>query len=277
VVSKDDVAQVDLIRAAVYLDGPVSADEFAPDSVAEDPSGRAFDVIHEARDNADRAAQLLVEQLRVGGKQPWLALGDEPAVAVGDITIDDLDAGRCLPVSSTTGPIRILLTPPPDGIIDESRLHDVFELVRYQSRPPLAEALLADAVYYFQHATPADPARAVLIAAIACEVKVKSVLRARVKDDARDLLELTLENPRDFSFAARALFHEVSKAVIGHSLRDDDRPLYKRVVRLYEVRNDLAHRGVTPTIDVAEDCVRAAVQAARWLDQLPGPSDGEPR
>jgi hypothetical protein len=117
----------------------------------------------------------------------------------------------------------------------------------------------------------------VLIAAIACEVKVKSVLRARVKDDARDLLELTLENPRDFSFAARALFHEVSKAVIGHSLRDDDRPLYKRVVRLYEVRNDLAHRGVTPTIDVAEDCVRAAVQAARWLDQLPGPSDGEPR
>lgn len=107
-----------------------------------------------------------------------------------------------------------------------------------------------------------------LTAAIACELKVKYVLRTKAKPEAAELLYVLLENPRDFSVGAAALFNRPMKAISGRSLRDDDRALRKNVEQLFRTRNDIAHRGRAPTDDEGMECLRAAVRAFRWLDSL---------
>jgi hypothetical protein len=132
---------------------------------------------------------------------------------------------------------------------------------------PIAETLLADALYFIG-LRPPDCQRAVLIAAIACEVKVKDTLRQKVPPDRRSLVDLLLENPRDWSIAALALFDKATDAALGRSLRTDHREVYKDVCRLFELRNRIAHRGEKPDETEASRVVRAGRQVFRWLDGL---------
>jgi hypothetical protein len=66
---------------------------------------------------------------------------------------------------------------------------------------------------------------------------VKQVLHDLVRLEAAGLLDTLLESPRDFSLAAVALFDRPMAAVAGQSLRKADRPLWKKVDRLFTIRN----------------------------------------
>ena len=126
-----------------------------------------------------------------------------------------------------------------------------------------------------------DFRRAVLIAAIACEVKVKEVLRQAASEDQRSLLDFALDNPREVTVtAADGLFDKLMLATAGRSLRQDDRQLFRHIQELYTVRNRVAHSGRLPDKPEAGRVVRAAGGASsgsRLCNSPLAPTRGEVR
>ena len=136
---------------------------------------------------------------------------------------------------------------------------------------PVAETLLADAEHYARHGI-RDLRRAVLMAAIACEVKVKAILRRHATEAQRSLLDFALDHPHEVTVtAASGLFHKLMLATLGRSLSQDDNKLFKDVERLYKVRNDIAHHGIMPDATDADRVVRATRRCFIWLDNLADP------
>lgn len=134
--------------------------------------------------------------------------------------------------------------------------------------PQLPWLLLADA-----EAAP-DVNHSVLLAAIGCEVAMKSALTEHASAAHAPLVDLLLDHPRDFSLAAANLFHQPSLIVLGRSLKQDNHKLFKRVQSLFEDRNRIAHRAFEglSTTDVLRDEIDAAKEALRWLESI-GRSD----
>ena len=133
--------------------------------------------------------------------------------------------------------------------------------------PELANVLMADAGFLAESAEPRDPSRSVLVAAIACEVKIKTFLREHSSAEQAALVELLLQNPRDWSLAAAALFDKPLKIVGGRSLKDeDDKSLWKGVTDLFERRNALAHRGKIPAETQALACLSTGRKVFSWLE-----------
>lgn len=132
--------------------------------------------------------------------------------------------------------------------------------------PPIAHSLLADA-RHLAGRQPPDWLRAVLVAAIATEVRVKEALKDAAAPESALLLDLVIESPRDVSLAAVSLFDKAMKAVTGHSLREEDSTLYKDVVHLFEARNRIAHRAMRPSAEEGQRAVDAAYRAFGWLDR----------
>jgi hypothetical protein len=124
--------------------------------------------------------------------------------------------------------------------------------------------LLADALHH-ANANPPEFRRAVLLAAIALETKVKVRLRDLAKPANLPLLDFILANPRDVSVSAAVLFDRVLQCAAGRSLRIENKALFKRLERLFEVRNKLAHRGIKPSDVEAKDGVFAAREVFAWL------------
>jgi hypothetical protein len=136
-------------------------------------------------------------------------------------------------------------------------------------RPGLADEFLVDAKHFTWRGDVTDLRRAVLLAAIACEVKAKERLEEKASTDAGALLSAVLGGARSgVNFRTLALFDSLAKSVVGRSLRDDDRPLFNRVEKLFELRNRVAHRGQAPERAAAWDAVAAARQAFDWLNGL---------
>jgi hypothetical protein len=137
-------------------------------------------------------------------------------------------------------------------------------------RPSLASLFLADAD------AAVDLNHSVVLAAIGCEVAVKTALRDGANADQLPLIELLLNRPRDFSLAAAALFDEPCRLVLGQSLKTDDSQLYKKVWHLFEDRNKIAHRAlnaIRPPSDLRDE-VAAAAAAVSWLERMLGQKDG---
>lgn len=130
-----------------------------------------------------------------------------------------------------------------------------------------AAALLAQARYLAHWAPDRHPGLAVLLAAVACEARAKAtLLDAAEPGPARALVEVLLRESRIFQQPAYELFGQVARAILGKSLKDDDRPLFNTVTELFTARNAVAHRGDVPGADKAADLVRAAINAFAWLD-----------
>jgi hypothetical protein len=173
---------------------------------------------------AESAVADLVEWARIHG-QPWLGLHGQPVRRVGnhllgDDSVDIADYGFREDVLPSIEDER---EPAFDGraSLDTGHASSLAQqLGRGDVALPIAETLLADALYFIG-LRPPDCQRAVLIAAIACEVKVKDILREKVPPERRPLLDLLLENPRDWSIAALALFDKATDAALGRSLRTD--------------------------------------------------------
>src|SRR5207244_2004816 len=105
------------------------------------------------------------------------------------------------------------------------------------------DELLADARFYAWHASQPNPRIAVLLAAIATEVRIKAFLTSSATPEQAPLVNLILSSPQDVSLAAVSLFDKGLLAVCGRSLRADDPAGYKALIGLFEARNKLAHRG----------------------------------
>lgn len=156
-----------------------------------------------------------------------------------------------------------------DSALSEEKNAELVRQAALGTKPGLAETLFSDARFALQPPIP-DFRQAVLLAAIACEVKVKDVLVSMASPDQRPVLNLLLENPRDWSMGAASLFDKAMEAVCSRLLRKEDPALYKDVDLLYQNRNKIAHRGGTGllTDDVLRGHVVSAGQAFAWLDGI---------
>ncbi len=156
----------------------------------------------------------------------------------------------------------------------------------------LPEVFLADAGYFLQHGNSLitylsssiitlenrhfhDFQRAILHAAIACEIKVKLALRQKVFPQGLPLVEALISSPRDFSMSAAGLFDKAMRSAVGVSLKDSDRKLFNRIQALFEKRNKIAHSGTLVSQEEASECVAAAREVFAWLEDLPPSSNRE--
>jgi hypothetical protein len=136
--------------------------------------------------------------------------------------------------------------------------------------PALPEVFLSDARYAALRVGGSDLRQAVLLAAVACETKVKTVITTLATEEKQSLVTLLLENPRDWSMSAVSLFDKGLKAICGRSLREEDKNLYKQIDMLFQDRNKIAHRGSAgiSSPEALRGYVAAATAAFNWLDEL---------
>jgi hypothetical protein len=238
----------------------------APNSLrAARSSSAAMEEFEEVRARMRRVAQIafrrLEEWLRIDKQQVWKPPPALEANQIGSDEILDLDRNESMGVMTfTSGQIRVI----PQG--SDLSSDDLGRFTEHLiEEPPLWARVLADAQYYTWTNEWAAPERAILLAALACELAAKEVLREMAEGSTRALLELLLEHPRDWSMAALALFGEPMKLIVGQSLREDNRALWNRLDTLFQQRNRVAHRGVRLDIREAQDLTTVAVEATEWL------------
>ena len=214
-------------------------------------------IFDRANDVARAIANDLLAWTRSQYRHSWLGLSHEPAHEAGPASLIEAESGRRLPIGhSYVGVSQFRNT---DLALSLSELHALLDSVRAEASPPIPESLLSDAQFLAWELHPPDATRAVLMAAIACELKVKESLRDRCPDDQADLLDYVLENPREITVtAADGLFDKLMEVAQGRSLRRADGELFKRIRRLFEARNAIAHRGLAPAPEEASELVRAA-------------------
>lgn len=241
----DVLARVDALRVDVFVSAAgISAARFRDDEVTDwtGRQGNATDVLWRNRDVAESAVERLLEWIRTEGNQHWLGLAGAAPEAVGHAELVDVAGWTRIPVTVSIEPV-VLKQVSEEQVLSAGRLAVLLSIASKGARPSLADSILVDAAFYASDAEPPDPMRAVLTAAIAVELKVKQTLLEAAEGPLRELVAVLFESPRDYSLAAVALFDKPLRIVLGVSLRESDKALYKRIETLFKRRNDVAHRG----------------------------------
>jgi hypothetical protein len=216
--------------------------------------------LQQGAETATLAAKNYVNIARVEAQQAWLGTQiDEPELIwISDVYDDRNNRLR----TGYMPPINLRFISENEAITPDKQ-SEIVNKLEAGDLPTLAKSFLYDALFLTNQN--GDPAQAVLYAAIACEVQIKVALIALASDEQLGLVSALLENPRDFSLAAASLYDKGLKAVTGRSLREENRDLYKKVSKLFEDRNAVAHRGQGPSNSVATADVNAAKEAIEWL------------
>jgi hypothetical protein len=226
-------------------------------------------------------AQDFVNAVRVRGGQVWLPAQHEGVRRDGLISIYRAGTRERLPLSWNP-PLSITVFGEEQATARDE-LAGLLDLVAEKKEPGLAATLLADARGILIP-LPVDETRgrldtphAVLLAAIAAEVRIKETLRESASSELRPLLDIVLDSPRDVSIAPGQLLDKPLKAVTGASLREADKPLFKRITeKLFPLRNRVAHYGYSPAAQEARDAVATVTDLFAWLDGLEGRACGGP-
>jgi hypothetical protein len=246
--------EIRLVRVVVNLDANAAE--------LDDASTRQLlvDMIREAT----RFVGDFTDWIWVNGQTWYEPRGRYPKL-VSSVGLIDLNAQLYKGIQiGQAGTLRIL---PDDAPLSGEALGRLGE--RAETGPPeLPSLLLAEARHYLGTTHTLAPDRAVLIAAIACEIRVKAVLREKAGPAARSLVDIIVGNPRDVSVAAFDLFHKTMRATVGRSLHEENRRLFDTVRSLFETRNRIVHRGEVTDIEHARPLVAAAVEAFEWLDSV---------
>jgi hypothetical protein len=271
----DQMRSVSVIRVTVETEGDVTVADFADEK--PEASNRATAVFDAAQALAEEVIKDFVAMIRAKHGFSWMGLSSDNIAQVGPASLVEAETARRLPVGPTLMMHSMMF--PREKALTTTQVTDLIRQIETGQPVPFAESLLADAEYlaWAGDWESSDPLRAILMAAIACEVKAKFVLREGIPPEQAALLDYVLDNPREVTVtAADGLFNKVMMAAQGRSLRDDDRELFKRISRLFEVRNRVAHRGEWPATDEARELVRSARRAFEWLDRSNDTIDESP-
>jgi hypothetical protein len=233
--------------------------------------------LEEAYEVAVEVADEFLALLRTEGGQFGIAVSHEPPLNAGPGWLIDIEAGGVVRNVGLPQPL-VLYAASEESALSREALNGIIDRLREGVVPPTSDALLADArethagrgAESVRAASHRDVRRAVLLAAIASEVKIKDTLRQKTPEHRRELAEVILKNWREVDIAI-AEPHKPMKAAISRSLHEDDPALFDAVRSLFTRRNGIAHRGEVPTLEEARAWVDAPVRLAAWLDGLPAP------
>jgi hypothetical protein len=262
------IAAVTAFEVAVEVDAAVSS---------TDPGEPEIDIGQAALDAAFPVALSVaidfISWLRVHAARFRLGASHEPPEVLNGFLIETSSGQRVRNISFNPR-VHIVGFGPLAGLTVEV-LDEVADLLNVGAVAGTADLLLADArealaspgVEQEWEVTRRDVRRAVLLAAIASEVKIKRTLLEKTPGDRRPLVDIIRRRVRP----VRTLTHQTMKAASGRSLHEEDEPLYSAVKELFKDRDDIAHQGEPPELNQARRDVQAAVDLFAWLDSLPAP------
>jgi hypothetical protein len=264
-------ASIRAFQIAVVVESTVSSQD--PREADKSDGQRA---LNEALEVALTVAEEFLQWLRVSAGQYWLAASHEPPQTIGTADLLDIESGRRVPNIGYDQPL-VMYSQSEETALSRDVLSDVIGRLGEGRKARSADLLLADARETLAGtgsesalaASRRDVRRAVLLAAIASEVKIKDTLREKSPSHRRDLVDVILKGWREVDIAIAELPHKAMRAAVGRSLHEDDPALFDAVKELFNRRNRIAHYGEEPTLSQARDAVRAAVQLSAWLDGRP--------
>lgn len=217
-----------------------------------------------------------VETLRAGATrltnavrllQPTSGLaGDTPKAF--DLTASDWATGEDVkvPLALNRSPATVVGQP----VVDRQMVDQALA-----GRVQIPEILLAQAAYWVRGTPDPKHGLAVVLLAMACETKVRNVLTDGAKPEVEPLVTALFKRPI-FQQSAHELFGQIAYAVLGRSLRDDNRPVFTQVQKLFEARNQMAHRGAEPDRAGTWEFVRTAYDVFDWLRQFDPIAETQP-
>jgi hypothetical protein len=245
---------VGVVRVSVDCDLPMSSDDF-------DPTHRAL----ETAANAARMAlgrYLELARTDFGQHQLGLSAGQPKIIWITEVV--DRCTGQALHVGYAD-PLRSVGVRDALSVQDDAAIRDRLDRGVGSSLP---RTLLADAKYLAWITSPSQRREALLLAAIACEVAIKMALRRECFQESRALLDYALDNPRDVTQQAAGLFNNAAKAITGRSLKDEDNECWKGLVKLFQDRNNVAHRGEDVDPEALRNALLIATKSVNWAETL---------
>jgi hypothetical protein len=209
----------------------------------EEPTVHGFDdAIDEHQERLSVVASDVVTEfldwLKVQGHHMLGVIGERAEQALPIKTFEAVSNTQFKPRPGLRATLREL-----DSELNETTMSAIRDNMAEGRALPTPESFLADALYLRRSQHRSDLQRAVILSAIACELKVQQVLLQKVPEDRRALVSIILDNRREIEIAKVLLFHKVMKAAIGYSLRDSHKWLYDSLVKLFEMRNKIVHEG----------------------------------
>jgi hypothetical protein len=235
------------------------------------------DLIEQAFPVGLEVAERFLAWMRTEGGQYWLPSwheGLEVASPWGRLVLAGTD--QEVDPNARWLPGHAMAARSPERAASPQVIDRVLAQAQLGAEPPVQDLLLADAAAVADTLSVTamwkyerrDTARAVLLAGIATEVKIKRTLMEHAPPQFHALLDVILDNPREIVVAAGQLLDKPMKAALGMSLREEDRALFKEVTeRLFPLRNRVAHHGYEPTLAEAQDAVITASRLSGWLDR----------
>jgi hypothetical protein len=263
VLRRGTMREVRVIRVTSSYNANISWTEY-PNWTEPPASALLESVCGQFRNVCDTAVADFNDWIVTAKGQVWGALTGEFPKAISMLQITDLDEGKAFPPRIlTTTPVRVIGR---ESLLRREDLSDFGEALS-EGGSSFARLLLAEAKHYTWSNERFAPDRAIVVAAMACEVVIKIALRKGAADQA-NIVDLLLSNPRDWSLTAEGLWDKASLAVLDRSLRLDLPDVWKPLTALYSKRNGIVHRGETADMRVATRLVSAAESAFAWLGDV---------
>lgn len=256
------------LRVEVEMASDLTADRFTAE---ERPAGleeRAEETLARGSKVARDLATQYVRWVRVVSDQPWLGPSTLTVSRGRRSFMLDVD-GKLISTGSSLGGHRVRMFHRQPALAEADHGALLGAIAR-DEEPALAETLLSDAEHVSSEAAHPDLRLGVLLAAIACEVKVKEALAAVAHPLQRGALDVMLNHFRDVSIPVNLLFHVGMKAICGRSLSDENKVLFSRVQKMFSARNKVAHMG-GKALQADENLlghVETAREAFAWLNSV---------
>lgn len=256
-------AEVEIVRVEVTFAESLMLEPDSPPT--EQTIARATEIGKVAEYLANQGLAKLLDHLRARG-QFWLGLSMQaPDLLNGPEIYDDSPARRHILGNATLRPIIVGAS---DEAVDHLQLDLAAAAVAADESPAIEDRILADARNLAMFGSAETLRHAVLLAAMASELRIKATLREVAKPDQAGLVELLFESPRDFSMAISGLLNKPFKLITGACLKDDSPGLWKRVERLFTTRNKIVHAGRIFSIAELQDAIKAANELAVYLESF---------
>lgn len=210
---------------------------------------------------AQSEAQRFLAWVRVLMSQIWLGLAEEPLDQYGRAHLFDVDAAERL---VSYGPTQAGTAFGNNRALTAAASEVLSSHLASATPVPIAATLLADADYMQHGRATVDAHRAVLAAAMSCEISLKETLRALSRPSAAALADLALKGQSNLG----GLSSDVAAAIVGRDLRAEDPELFKRVRELASVRNAIVHEGLSIDPQRSHGLVATARQLHAWLGDI---------
>lgn len=266
IATHDDsrLVEVRIIRVLINTEVALSADTY--DDNDPEHNMAINEVFWKLWKHAHDSTHEFIDNVRAHG-QPWIEPNGRYPRVLNTVELIDVTLRRSFGfrIGQALDGFRVV---DESGILSAQRLSEIERIMQDEGPPSVGEVLVSDAFYLADSEQGNGPSQATLLAAMGVEVKTKAVLRLLAGEDKQELLDLLLENPRDWSLSAHGLFAKALPTLAGRALREDHRELAKQVQKLFNARNRVAHRGEIITRQEGAQHVNTAQAAIQFLRSL---------